>query len=573
MPSSSSSLNEESVLKYLQTHHPDLADAMFLESPSFGSLNGNGSSSHSSQSSGDVKALLTNGLQVPQIPNFNLRRIIGRGGFGTVWLARNVHDRHLYAVKVLGENRSVELAGIREFKSRAASNPFLVSISHVGEADGIYYYVMPLADDASENHVIEIGEYRPMTLDAYVYRTGGLDPERIEQIATRLLLGLERLHETGSSHNDIKPSNILRVSGTWQLGDPGLMTAVAHREDGRGTREYWPEPEDGVEVDGKACDLFALGKTMQYMLTGSLDKPATEDKKNELHDRLARCIGRACEPKSSNRFRSVRQMRAALKPRRSRNALLALATCLVLATGLAWHAFQQQKLGNEPQVMLPFAPDKSEAIVAFETFGTSKGAKSLAPTKHRPGLVVTPITIGPGLIDIKAQNEGKKELLVTADFADRFAPRNANCHSLLEAIESGDYLKFAVTIEDGAWLDLQAIQAYLFTHDKVPRNFALLTSIGGFTAEQIVHDFEGVVTAPTTKGQELRLVDLRENNEFRELTGTVEFRIYMYGASGSEYLVAGLGQTEGYELTLFGDLHGTEAEFVSEGLAKDSDPK
>ena len=121
-------------------------------------------------------------------------------------------------------------------------------------------------------------------------------------------------------------------------------------------------------------------------------------------------------------------------------------------------------------------------------------------------------------------------------------------------------MSFTIEVEDGAWLDLHAIQAYLFTHDRVPRNFALLSSVDGF--KKPLDDFGGILTAPKSYGHENRIADLREVIGFRELTGNVEFRIYIYGAAGSEYLVAGLGNTEGYELTIYGDLHGAEADFL-----------
>ena len=285
---SSQGPSEEAVMNYLRRRHPDLAKAI-----------------------ADAEPQNDLGLAPPDIPDFQLLKVIGRGGFGIVWLGRNVHDCHLYAVKVFDRQAAVELAGIREFKSRATSNPFLVSISHVGQTEQFYYYVMRLADNACDSQVVEVDQYEPLTLELHVTQSGGLDLDSVQQIATRILLGLERLHESGLAHNDIKPENILRIAGTWQLGDPGLMTRAGQVDETRGTREFRPSATD---TDGRTRDLYALGKTMRFMVTGSLNKPVRSSPQSQQRKCIASCIERACSSDEAQRFHSASEMRRTLEP-------------------------------------------------------------------------------------------------------------------------------------------------------------------------------------------------------------------------------------------------------------------
>ncbi|MBI4661727.1 MAG: hypothetical protein HY735_23130, partial [Verrucomicrobia bacterium] len=93
----------------------------------------------------------------PQIPDHELLRLIGRGSYGEVWLARNVMGT-FRAVKVV-YRRSFdhdrpyerEFAGIQKFEPISRTHESQVDILHIGRNDqaGYFYYVMELADDAS----------------------------------------------------------------------------------------------------------------------------------------------------------------------------------------------------------------------------------------------------------------------------------------------------------------------------------------------------------------------------------------------------------------------------------------
>ena len=247
------------------------------------------------------------------VPNYQLLRCVGRGGFGEVWLARNVVTEDYHAVKVLAEHCSLEVEGVRRYTEQVKSLAGLVPIKEVGKTDRGFYYVMPLADDVKGGAAIRsLDRYEPRTLAWCCKNKPPLMTEEIAHLGIHLLGILEDLHETGLTHCDVKPANIIAVDGEWMLSDIGLMTRTDHFPTGRGTLEFLP-PERRCD---HSADLYALAKTLFLLATGAsvyrfdefIDgslKLAIESPESR---QLRQILGKACHPDADARYIAARDM-------------------------------------------------------------------------------------------------------------------------------------------------------------------------------------------------------------------------------------------------------------------------
>lgn len=193
----------------------------------------------------------------PRVPDHELLRCIGRGGYGKVWLARNVVGTHR-AVKVVYRDRfdedrpyEREYNGIRRFEPVSRSHPGLVDILQIGrnDDDGYFYYVMELADDA-RSRVAQGDVTRPTALDPAVYvpltlgrkrsMDGKLAPADCLALGIALCDALATLHRHGLIHRDIKPSNIIFAGGVAKLADIGLVTGLDESFSYVGTEGFIP---------------------------------------------------------------------------------------------------------------------------------------------------------------------------------------------------------------------------------------------------------------------------------------------------------------------------------------------
>ncbi len=294
------------------------------------------------------------------IPEYELLRIIGEGGFGQVWLAKNRTTGRLRAVKLvpLGRSDGTDRAG-REIMSltRLEANlrhhhANLLPIHHVGKTAEFLYYVMDLADDVSGKPATDGSDYRPASLESRL-ETGPLEAEKCSRCARQLLEGLASLHQASMVHRDVKPSNCLFVGGELKLADFGLVTEVGPQISRIGTRTYMPP--DG-RMDTRA-DVYAAGLVIHEMITGlpaesypRLGERAGEVARTPTLCGLVRLTLGACQPAPSRRFQDAPAMIAELDshPRplarrqsrrlRSASCICGLTAIVALAVFLLWPA-------------------------------------------------------------------------------------------------------------------------------------------------------------------------------------------------------------------------------------------
>jgi serine/threonine protein kinase len=315
----------------------------------------------------------------PEIPDFDLIRLIGEGGFGQVWLATNQTTGRLRAVKVIPLHGSTTDPAGREITSitRLEANvrcdhPNLLTIDHVGKTADHLFYVMDPADDISGDPASSDPSYRPSSLQSRL-ESGPLSAEDCLSYAQQLLEGLARLHNSGMVHRDVKPANCLFVGGQLKLADFGLLTEADRTVSRVGTVKYMPP--DG-RMDARA-DVYAAGLVIYEMISGlpAESFPRLGDRGREAADdpilgTLTRLVLRACDPDPQERLADAGEMLGAMASEqggsrgiRKRRRILVSMGAVVVATVLgvaAWWATRP------PRVHVNFVTYPFEATIYLD---------------------------------------------------------------------------------------------------------------------------------------------------------------------------------------------------------------
>ncbi len=258
------------------------------------------------------------------IPDHTLIRIIGRGAYGEVWLAKNVMGTWR-AVKIVRRESFTserpyerEFEGIRKFEPVSRAHDTQVDILHVGRDDeaGLFYYVMELGDDVLSGQQIDPATYVPRTLASELQAKNRLPARLCLETALALATALDHLHAHGLIHRDIKPSNIIFIHGRAKLADIGLVAEAAVDVSFVGTEGYVP-----VEGPGSSrADIFSLGRVLYEISTGFSqrqfpDIPSSfglDENDGDLARELNLIINRACAHRADDRYQSAAALREEL---------------------------------------------------------------------------------------------------------------------------------------------------------------------------------------------------------------------------------------------------------------------
>ncbi len=208
------------------------------------------------------------------IPNYQMIRILGQGGMGSVMLARSEKDGRAVAIKTLLPEVAVSEQSLKRFMREievAASlrHPHIVSYIEHGTHNGIVYLVSEYVGGMDASKLSKM-------------RGGKLDYREVIVIIEQTLAALDFAHSLGFVHRDIKEQNIL-VDGTFprytsKLTDFGLaksfkqtgMSGVTMVGDVAGTIAYMPPEQvrDFKEVKPPS-DIYAIGMTAYSLITGA----------------------------------------------------------------------------------------------------------------------------------------------------------------------------------------------------------------------------------------------------------------------------------------------------------------
>ncbi|WP_328806260.1 serine/threonine-protein kinase [Streptacidiphilus fuscans] len=194
---------------------------------------------------------------------------LGRGGMGTVWRAtdqmldREVAVKELSVGHLAEEDLQIVQSRMKQ-EARAAArikHPGVITIHDVLEQDGKPWIVMELIDGRSLSELVE--------------QEGVVDPREAARIGAQVLSALDRGHQLGVIHRDVKPANVLleRATGRVVLTDFGIATfvgdsALTRTGDLVGSPDYLaPERVHGGRP-GPESDLWALGATLYAAVEG-----------------------------------------------------------------------------------------------------------------------------------------------------------------------------------------------------------------------------------------------------------------------------------------------------------------
>ena len=263
----------------------------------------------------------------PSVPDHTLVRCIGEGGYGQVWLARDVIGTY-HAVKFVYRKTfdsavpfDREFKGIQHFTPISRMHPGFVNILHVGrnERAAYFYYIMELADDETTGQQISAETYAAKTLSRWIRKHGRLPAAICVRLGLELSSALEFLHQQRLIHRDIKPSNVLFVHGQAKFADVGLVTQIETRRSDAtyiGTEGYISPEGPGTP----GADVYSLGKVL-YEAAMGLDRmrfpdlpTAVVEESDPVLMRLNEIILKSCEFNPRDRFKTAQELHEALKP-------------------------------------------------------------------------------------------------------------------------------------------------------------------------------------------------------------------------------------------------------------------
>jgi len=248
-----------------------------------------------------------------QFPQLDIIELLGQGGMGAVYKARQKQLDRLVALKILppqvAQTEAFAERFTREARSLARLNhPRIVSVYDFGHTeDGLYYFIMEFIDGTDLRHVIQAGE---------------ISPAEALAIVPQICEALQFAHEEGIVHRDIKPENILLdKKGRVKIADFGLaklldrpaslytLTGAGQR---MGTPHYMaPEQiEHPGQVDHRA-DIFSLGVVFYEMLTGELPlgRFAPPSQKVQVDVRLDKVVLRSLEKEPERRYQHASEVK------------------------------------------------------------------------------------------------------------------------------------------------------------------------------------------------------------------------------------------------------------------------
>lgn len=249
----------------------------------------------------------------PHFPDLEILELLGAGGMGAVYKARQPQLDRFVALKILSHDLARDPAFVERFNREARvlarlSHPNIVGIHDFGTAGPYCYLTMEYVDGVNLRQAM---------------RTGGFKPAEALALVQEICSALQFAHEEGILHRDIKPENVLLDSkgrvkiadfGIAKLVGGGAASDVTLTMQGSilGTPHYMaPEQiETPGDVDQRA-DIYSLGVVLYEMLTGELPigRFALPSEKAAMDARIDEIVMRTLEKERERRYQTVSELK------------------------------------------------------------------------------------------------------------------------------------------------------------------------------------------------------------------------------------------------------------------------
>jgi serine/threonine protein kinase/Tol biopolymer transport system component len=353
-----------------------------------------------------------------KLHHFEILELLGQGGMGDVYRARDSRLRRDVALKVLPPDFARDPASVARFEreARAASalnHPNIVQVYEVGQNDGIYWMAAELVPGHPLRHLIG---------------RGPVPARRAVEIAIQLAGGLAAAHAAGIIHRDLNPGNVmLTLEGRVKILDFGLAKrnrAVAGASGSlaaglttpgliMGTPGYMAPEQISGRLAGPQSDIFGLGVILYEMLSGKRafdgdsvigviganlkDDPA--ELPASIPAALQRIVQRCLHKEPSHRFQSVADLGFALQslsdpagsapPASQKRAIwprwMVLVAMFMALVASAYWAVTRERGGNAPHrtLRLSLLPPQSTSFAAYDF--------AISPDGQRLAFVVTAV--------------------------------------------------------------------------------------------------------------------------------------------------------------------------------------
>jgi serine/threonine protein kinase len=272
-------------------------------------------------------------LEGQRIGPYQIMSLLGSGGMGDVYLAKDTRLGRRVALKLLPDNLTGDETRVRRFKqeARAASalnHPNILTIYEIEQADGRYFIATEFVEGETLRQCV---------------KSGRLKPDEALEVAAQIAVALSKAHQIGIVHRDIKPENVmLDAEGRVKVLDFGLAKYLTPSGEAgtdnstaenvytvpgvlMGTTTYMsPEQVRGLAVDART-DIWSLGVVLYEMLEGRapFDGQTTSDllaailehepaplsgQKSEAPHELQRIITKALQKDREKRYQTSKDL-------------------------------------------------------------------------------------------------------------------------------------------------------------------------------------------------------------------------------------------------------------------------